>query len=401
MVAETEPLKIANRRMILRDSAAFAVLLCATVVLFAITLFLFRSFTARRAELAEYWSSIGSDDLQSQNPEAAIAALRTALVYAPGARPYELLLAQALGESNCAGCRDESYNYYMSLWESSPGDGSINLALARIARQRNDRQNAINFYRASIYGTWEGNGVDRRAAVRLELAGYLIETQNFSSARLELLTAGTNAPDNFDRNMTIASMLEKAGDRTDAFAYYQKAIADRPTDPTALDAAGRLAYESGDFAAAHRLLALEDRGESSLDPQAETLMEDARRIVDLTPSATLPPHERIERILTDRSIARKRFDSCAAHFAGARPEEIDSLDQRWSGADGTANAEALLHDPSLQASAMQLAFDTEVDTAQICTAAAGDDALLLRLATSPHHTPEAAEGTSQFAGPID
>lgn len=405
MVVDAEPATLTTRRLILRDSLAFAILVSATIILFAITFFLFRSFTARRAVLAQYWSTVGNQDLETHNPDAAITALRTALVYAPGTRAYQLLLAQALGESNCKGCRDESYSYYMSLWDAEPGNGLINLALARLARQRNDRQPAINFYRASIYGTWEGNGVDRRAEVRLELADYLIDTNNLGAARLELLTAGTNAPDTFDRNMHLASMLQKADDPADAFAYFKKAIADRPTDPAALDAAGNLAFASGDFEEAHRLLAraLEQKDELTLDPQAPAHMQAAERIAELNPALSLPPRERADRILRARSIAKQRFDRCVAQLApmDVNPEEIAALAPLWSAAEGTANMETLLRDPSLEASTMQLVFDTEIDTANSCNAPTGDDALLLTLARSPHDTLQPAEGTAQLVEPTD
>ena len=62
----------------------------------------------------------------------------------------------------------------MNLWVTQPGDGFINLELARLSAKKKDPQNAIKYYRASIYGTWEGDGVVRRREVRLELARYLI-----------------------------------------------------------------------------------------------------------------------------------------------------------------------------------------------------------------------------------
>ena len=83
-------------------------------------------------------------------------ALRTALSYAPGTTSYEQLLAQALGQ---AGHTEESYSYFMSLWTATPGDGSINLQLARLEAKRGHRPSATNFYRASINGTGEGDGV--------------------------------------------------------------------------------------------------------------------------------------------------------------------------------------------------------------------------------------------------
>src|ERR1700753_816441 len=127
MTPATETESSAKRRLILRDSLTFLSLVLITAVLFAVTLFLFRTFMSHREELAERWSIRGRAALSSDQPEQAIVALRTALSYAPGNRSYELLLAQALGD---AGHTEEAYNYFLGLWETQPGDGFINLRLA-------------------------------------------------------------------------------------------------------------------------------------------------------------------------------------------------------------------------------------------------------------------------------
>src|SRR5580698_2352419 len=127
MTLETNDVSSIRRKLILRDSLTFVSLLLVTIVLCGITLFLFRSFTAHRAELAQRWSDRGYDAMQAGRPDQAVVALRTALSYAPDERSYELLLAQALGD---AGHLDESYNYFLGLWETEPGNGLINLSLA-------------------------------------------------------------------------------------------------------------------------------------------------------------------------------------------------------------------------------------------------------------------------------
>ena len=157
MTVETDELSSAKRRLIFRDAVTFLGLILVTAVLLAITLFLFRSFTAHRAELAQRWSGRGQNALNQGHPEEAIVALRTALSYAPDENSYELLLAQALGD---AGHLDESYNYFLGLWDAEPGNGFINLRLARLAAKKRDTQAAINSYHAAIYGTWEGDESD-------------------------------------------------------------------------------------------------------------------------------------------------------------------------------------------------------------------------------------------------
>ena len=373
-------------------------------MLFAVTLFLFRSFSAHRVDLAQRWAERGKAALGTGKPDEAVTALRAALSYAPANRDYELLLAQALGETGRAEESEESYQYFISLWDVEPGNGTINLALARLARARNQRQNAVNFYRAAVYGTWEGDGVVRRAAVRLELAQYLIAGGDLAAGRMELLIAGGNAPDDYGRDMEIGGLLEQAQDAGDAAAYYQRAAAVQPGNADALAAGGRLAYKVGDYENARRLLAkaqaeraakppastesakkeTPSAGEQAQSAQDEAMLEDATRILELMPSSKLPARERVARILTARAIAKQRFAACTAQLNsdGGVPPAMAALGPRWAGQDGTANAPELLHDSDAQASAMRLVYDTETESEEACGAATGDDALLLRLASA-------------------
>jgi tetratricopeptide (TPR) repeat protein len=386
MTIETNDVSSIRRRLILRDSLTFVGLLLVTIVLSVITLFLFRSFTAHRAELAQRWSDRGHDALQAGHPDQAVVALRTALSYAPDERSYELLLAQALGD---AGKLEESYNYFLGLWETEPGNGFINLSLARLAAKKNDTQGAINYYRASIYGTWEGDGVVRRREVRLELARFLMAHHDMSSARTELLVAGGNNPGDLGLTLTLAQMLEQTGDPHDALMSYQKVLTQEPDNQTALIAAGRLEYEDGRFDQAHSLLERAVHGQehagTGIPQDVTTMLENSEKILTLSPSKKLLARERTDRILKARDIAKRRLDSCNAQVSttGGAPSSLQSLNARWMEKDATANHSELLKDPLEQDANVKLIFDTEVQTSQICGAPAGDDALLLLLARTP------------------
>ncbi len=386
---------LATRRLILRDSLAILTLAAATVLLFAVTLLLFNSFSAHRQELARRWSERGREAMQDGKPDEAIVSLRTALSYAPGERAYELLLAQALGE---AGHTEESYNYFMGLWETEPGDGFTNLELARLAAKKNDPRTAVNYYRASLYGTWEGDGVVKRSAVRLELARYLIAIHNLPAARLELLVAGGNTPDDPDRDMTLGGLLLQVGDPENASSFYRKALAFRPGDVAALEAAGRVAYQSGDFTTAHQLLgrALKTqhagpRSELTQDqPDAISAMDaNAARVLELTPSQDLPLRERVARILTIRAIAEKRFEACTAEVNPAPGSPLAQLGARW---ELPVTRNGLMQEPDRQDAVLQLAYETERETAKVCAPATGDDAAVALMAkfATPVPSPETA-----------
>ena len=387
MTLATEDASSAKRRLILRDTLTFLSLTLITVVLFAITLFLFRTFATHREELAKRWSARGQEAISSGYPEQAVVALRTALSYTPGERAYELLLAQALGD---AGHTEESFNYFLGLWETQPGDGFINLRLARLADKKNDVQAAINYYRASIYGTWEGDGAVRRREVRLELSRYLIAHRELSNARAELLIAGGNASDDVDLALTLAQLLEQADAPHDALTYYQKVLAREPNNQSALVATGRLEYGLGSFDEAHRLLEQAARehvavnsSENQVPAEVTTMLGNSARILDLKPSKNLSSAERIMRILKARDLAKRRFESCNIQMTtNGLPSSLQSLGEQWTAKGSTINHATLLNDSIEQDAVMKLVYDTEIQTSQICGAPTGDDAILLLLAKS-------------------
>jgi len=380
MVSQMGENATARRSLVLRDAMSLGAIFLITGLLFVCTLFLFRSFSAHRAELARRWSDRGRRALADNRPKEAIADLHAAMLYAPGTRDYELLLAQALGK---AGRTEESYNYFVGLHETAPGDGDINLALARLAAARGNRSEAVQYYRAAIYGTWSaGDGLERRAAVRSELARYLIAQQDLESARMELLIAGGNSPDTYERDMNFGHLFEAAQDPGNAAVYYQKAIALRPDSAEALENAGRLAYSAADYASARKLLerASELRSRQH-SPQAAADAEtahNAARLLELTPSLSLPLHERVNRILAMRMIAKKRLDACTQQVA-QQPATSD-IPARWSAAEANPSAAVLIRDPARQEALLKLIFYTERALDSVCGPATGNDALVLRLA---------------------
>jgi tetratricopeptide (TPR) repeat protein len=384
---------IARRRLMLRDAASMLTIVVITGVLFAITLFLFRSFTSHRAELAERWSDRGRRALHANRASEAVADLRTALLYAPGTREYELLLARALGDAGFqlhqASLIDESYNYFLGLWETMPGDGYINLELARLTAHKGNREDAVHYYRAAIYGTWEqGDGVQRRAAVRAELARYFIDQHDLQNARTELLIAGGNTPDTYERDINLGRLFEAAQDPKDAEAYYQKAIAAHPDDPVALELAGRVAYNKANYQSAHRLL---EHAAAQHAPNAEAdseLAHNAGRIDALDATPSLPQRERATRILKIRAIAKKRLDACKQAAVGQiAPLPMQTLAARWTGPDATSTLSTMLRDPARQDAALQLAYDTERELQSVCGPASDDDAVVLQLAARPSPKP--------------
>lgn len=382
-----------KRRVILRDSVTLFILVLATLALYAITSFLFGSFETRREELARQYAARGRQALSQGHPEQAIAALRVAQSYEPSSKATHLLLAEALAEANHT---DEATNYFLTLRDSEPADGFINLELARLARQKKETQQAIDYYRTASLGNWDGDAIALRRQVQIELAEYLIQNGQFAAARAETLVAAANAPETADLDTLFGDKLLEAKDPSDAFTFYEKAVKLDPHDFHALLHAGQLAYTAGDYATAARLLALASREQPENAAASDksllaSLLDDADRIQKLTLSTNLPADRRADHIREDASIAKIRFDSCAAHFnnvgtssAVAMPANLAALQQRWQSASQILNRRSSLDNADNQNNLAQLIFDTEIQTAQLCGQPSGDDALLLLLAKGTH-----------------
>jgi tetratricopeptide (TPR) repeat protein len=386
-------LKSGRRQLMMRDGAAFLILTAFTGILFAVTLFLFRSFSSHRDDLAEEAGNAGKAALAQHRPHDAIASLREALSYAPNDRENQLLLAQALGED---GHIEEANNYFLNLREAEPGDGFINLQLARLARQRRQKQEAVDFYRASIFGDWKGEGDVHRRAVRLELADYLIDQKDMQEAQSELTIVASNARSMADAglDLTLGDAFLRVSDSSNALKLYQKAMTDDPRDPLAYEKAGRVAYRQGDYAHArdwleHGLRESAGNPGSAADPEGDTatLLKNSERLLALSPSLAASRADRVGRELHNRTLAKQRLDACIKQDVATEqiPAAMQALVARWTATTRTSTRDALLRDATNEDELNSLIDDTEILTAQICGPPLGDDAMLLILARRGVH----------------
>ena len=380
-------LKATRRHLMVHDGLAFLILTVATAVLFVATLLLFRSFSAHRVELAHRWADRGRLALRQSRPSDAIAAFRTSLSYSPGDRANELFLAQALADDNRL---EEANDYFLNLWDAQPGDGFINLQLARLARRRDQQQSSIDYYRASIFGNWNGDGTLHRRDIRLELANYLIDIKRLAAARAELIIAAGNAPSIPDLQIALGDTLIRAGDPASAIREYQQAFNEDPHSAIAFAKAGQLAYRQGDYTHARDWLehALRESagapGDAASENNVATLLKNSERILLLDPAAAPTQTARIIRLLDNRSLVVKRLSACTQQLASKStlPNSMQLLDAQWKAARTQSRA-SLLKDPVAETTLQSLINTTEILTSELCGQPTGDDALLLLLAKQP------------------
>jgi tetratricopeptide (TPR) repeat protein len=365
----------------LRDGLRFVTLALVAAIMGGITTFLFRSFESHREELGIRWAERGKAALQAGHSAQAVNALRTSLGYAPDDRENQLMLAEALAASGHA---TEAENYFLNLWQAQPGDGVINVELARLDRSRGKAEDAVDHYRAAVFGTWSGDAPKQRRDIRLELAQYLIERGQMQAALAELTVAAGNNPDP-PSQLRIGQAMEAAGSAKDALTAYRNA-AEGEDRETAAAKAGELCYRIGDYGCAAKELGgiLHYKGWTSEQNDRLTSMQHhAERLVELSFSHDLPSAVRAQHLLEDAHIAQARVAECLKSLKPDQIEPVETVQTSWKALDSAQNRAALRHDDDLQDRYRDLIFASEGAATTACGAAKGDDALLVHLQGHP------------------
>ncbi|HUY81049.1 MAG TPA: tetratricopeptide repeat protein [Acidobacteriaceae bacterium] len=368
----------------MRDFVALFTLFVITVVIGVLTYFLFSSFARHRDVLARRWRANGERLLRDGRPDQAIEALRSALQYAPGQRNIEIELAMALAADN----RDlEATAYFNALLETEPGNGLIHLQLARLAAKQGNATLAEGHYQRALDGTWGRDGYLRRLSVRLELSGYLISRKDYVRAQTELRTASDNALNMPQKQIEIAGIMERAQDPSDALEIYRVQMRKKGAPLEAYEGAGRTAYGLGRIELARQALerAVNRPGfakqSAAVQQDVRQVLSDSQRILELYPDPDLSVRARAKRIANAVKIARTRLTGC---FASANASgEMANLQEQWQQIPAKLSLRMLERDPQLEQTTMSLVYDTEEQTAQVCGAPTGDDALLLKIAQAP------------------
>jgi len=347
MPAVQSPLTIEERierhRLIVRDTIALSTLLAIAIALSFVTYLLFHSFSEHQIVLKQRWKARGEQSLANHQPAQAIESLRSALAYDPDDRPLQIELATALAQ---AGRTQEAVVYFDTLHEAAPGDGMINLQLARLAVSQGNVAAAVDDYQASVDGTWNGDGVVRRREVRLELARFLIAQHRFDEARNQLLIAAGNAADNHPLQLTAAGLLEQAQGEADAYTLYRKAAAYRDTRTEGLAGAGRTAAAQSHYLLARNLLQMAlsqpDFGHLSDGERAavHSQLGEAVAVLDLYPAENLPLHVQALRVMRAVQIVRRQIAACAVAGGSGVISPAPSPDQAGNQTGGSQTAAA-------------------------------------------------------------
>lgn len=394
--------RILRRRLIFQDSLALLSLVLITICIAVVTYFFFTSFQEHRRVLEKRWFARGEAALSAGRPADAVEDFRSALSFSPANTEYQMALAQALA---AAGRTDEAFAYYSTLHEAEPGDGYINLQLARLSVRRKNPQQAVEYYQSALNGLWLSEGTERRRDIRLELARYLLSLGRTNDAQGQLLAAEGNSLDNIPALFQIANLLQQAQDPSDALTAFQRVERSRNASPSEVLASllteSQIAASMGQYKhalqALDRYMAKARQYPADVTPEqkrsAEQQLATYQRMSQLIPFDGLTQRQRADRVLLMADIAHQRYQSCLKHLQAGNDANADNADllalgtqwTQWAQADSLA-PKPLSDNPSLQQNLITWAGQTEVLTARLCGAPTGDDALLLQLTQTPDKT---------------
>lgn len=391
--------RLAKRRLVFKDTLALLSIFAVTCVLAVLTWLIFRSYSQHQQDAAARWKRRGEEALKHNNAQAAVYDLRTSLGYGPDDPGTEIGLAEGLAKLGTPRSLEEAAVYLNTLWEKEPGNGNINLQLARVLARQGQVTNALEHYHAAVYGVWEGHGAVQGRQARLEMVRYQISLGRFNDARGELLIAAGNDTST-PTLMEAADLLAEAHFPADALHLYQEVAERRPVVLQALEGTGQMAFLLARYRTARTYLDRALNASNAAHPLMDRALVEknlriASAVMAIYPSLQLPHRERLRRVVRAYELARKRYTECANGLGGEsngpqngraqieNNDQMTALGNRWESARPRLTVAALVDNAELEQATMQLVYDTEQVTERACGEPTGEDEALLRIATSP------------------
>ena len=348
------------------------VIVAALVPAFAIAHAIVGRYEDERRQLAREWNSRGERNA-ADNPLAAVIDFQTALSYG-AAESTELKLAAALAAAKRPA---EARAHLLTLWAEQPGNGEINLELARIAGSAGPLPEAVRYYHAAVDGAWEDDAPAARRTARLELARLLLASGERTRAQAELIALGADLPPDPQLITEVGRLLVQSGADNRALALFDRALALDASDADAARMAGAIEFRAGNdrqaVAYLNRAAAIRP-----LDAESRGLLDVSTRALALDPAAVKGARQRAQRIMDAILVARARHQRCAsASPPPADSDRLAALGDRMARA-AVLRRQALERDGDLADETLSLVFD--IESVGGCGPDSVDDRALQRLA---------------------
>ena len=166
-------------------------------------------FHEQEKALARHLYERGLQEQSGGKPEAALGDFRAALSYSHDNPQYQLSLARALRDT---GRTAEAETYLIGLWERTPQEGPVNLALGRLFAREQLFDKAIQYYHNAIYGLWPNGADAKRRDTQFELIDFLIQHKAYPQAQAELITMASSLPGDPALRLRVADLFARAQD---------------------------------------------------------------------------------------------------------------------------------------------------------------------------------------------
>jgi len=370
------------KSMTRRPSVVIAGLTILAVLGFLAVNHLVKRFHGQQQALARHLYQKGLVDQKAGKPELASADFRAALGYDQDNFEYQMGLARALRDT---GRTDEAEAYLISLWEHSPQNGTVNLALARLAARQGSLDKTIQYYHNAIYGIWVSDGDANRLNAWFELVESLLRLNARPQAQAELITLVAELPHRSELQLRAADLFSRAQDYEHALAEYQLVLRVDRGNVQALEGAGDTAFHLARYRDAERYLQ-EAAKANRQSATAAQLLQITRLVLEADPfSRRLSNAERNRRIRVAFKQAGKNLHDCAGTKgidlkAQQSPGGLPALEARWLEIKRKLAPLPASSDSEMFNTAMDLVFQIEQETQSECGAPSGIDQALLLLA---------------------
>jgi tetratricopeptide (TPR) repeat protein len=360
------------------------VLTLAAATGFAAVSHLVTRYTANQQARGRKLYALGLEYARDARSDDAIAAFRAALTCDPTNSQYQLSLARALRDSNDPGRLDEAESYLLALWQRTPQDAAVNLALARVSAHRGSIEDATRYYHNAMYGVWNSDPDGNRNRARIELIQFLLKEGAPDKAESELLALAASLPPDPAAHLQAAQLFEQAQDYASALAQYEDVLRGDPGNGLGLAGAGKAAYRSGNYVSAERYLQAAVKAIPQ-DANARELLATTELVLRANPFRShISDAERNRRITAAFNQAEKRLAECAAQkgvdlkIPGAiTASPLFSLQERWTAAKPDLARLRSAAETDLPDSIMDVVFQIEQQTSAICGSPQGLDLALL------------------------
>ena len=302
------------RRRPRRETIVITGVFVVIAILFFISTVAVHAYYGKLRQLSRDWAREGDRDLTAGNAQRAIQEYRDALAYDGKNTTYQLHLAQALSR---VGDTDEARAYLLHLWTEAPGDGVVNLELARLSTRAGAVDDALRYFHDAIYGVWEVDPEERRREARLELIGLLLRQNRKNQADAELISLLALLPRRADAYAQAGALFLQAGDPPRALEEFRRALRLSPSYEDALRGAGEAAFELQELGLAQEYLSKAE-AERRGNAEAQSMLATIKMVHEMDPFGfRLSQRERTARVRTDFQTAMQRLQTCISQHPAA------------------------------------------------------------------------------------